>query len=211
MARRGNNVLPGNHFRKHWQRRIKTWFNQPARKTRRSQARIAKLKAVAPRPVGLLRPAVRCPSVRYNSKVRLGRGFTLEELKKAAIPVSEAKQFGIAVDYRRTNRSVESIERNVQRLKEYKSRLIVFPKKASKPKKGDSTEAELKLAQQLRGQILPLKKSQPRVKAQPVTEELKKFEVYTKLRRVRGEQRNKGKWEKARQTAADEGLGAGRR
>lgn len=103
------NVL-GNHFRKHWQRRIKTWFNQPARKTRRAQNRIKKLKAVAPRPIGLLRPAVQCPSVRYNNKVRLGRGFTLEELKTAGIPVSEAKQFGIAVDYRRTNRSVESIQ-----------------------------------------------------------------------------------------------------
>lgn len=103
------NVL-GNHFRKHWQRRIKTWFNQPARKTRRAQNRITKLKTVAPRPIGLLRPAVQCPSVRYNNKVRLGRGFTLEELKTAGIPVSEAKQFGIAVDYRRTNRSVESIQ-----------------------------------------------------------------------------------------------------
>lgn len=110
MARRGNNAIPGNHFRKHWQKRIKTWFNQPARKTRRSQNRVAKLKAVAPRPIGLLRPAVQCPSIRYNSKVRLGRGFTLEELKTAGVPVTEAKQFGIAVDYRRTNRSVESIQ-----------------------------------------------------------------------------------------------------
>ncbi|KAI6202958.1 60S ribosomal protein L13 [Aphelenchoides besseyi] len=211
MARRGNNAIPGNHFRKHWQRRIKTWFNQPARKVRRSQARIAKLKSVAPRPAGLLRPAVRCPSIRYNSKVRLGRGFTLEELKGAGIPVSEAKQFGIAVDYRRTNRSVESIERNVQRLKEYKSRLIVFPKKTNKPKKGDSSEAELKLAQQLRGIVLPLKKTQPRIKAQPITDELKKFAVYNKLRQVRGEQRNKGKREKAAKAAAEEGLGGGRR
>lgn len=110
MARRGNNAIPSNHFRKHWQRRIKTWFNQPARKTRRAQSRVTKLKAVAPRPIGLLRPAVQCPSIRYNSKVRLGRGFTLEELKSAGIPVNEAKQFGIAVDYRRTNRSVESIQ-----------------------------------------------------------------------------------------------------
>lgn len=139
MARKGNNEIPGNHFRKHWQRRIKTWFNQPGRKTRRAQKRVSKLKAYAPRPIGLLRPAVHCPSIRYNSKIRLGRGFTLEELKKAGIPVIEAKQFGIAVDYRRTNRSLESIDRNVQRLKEYKSRLIVFPKKLSKPKKGDSS------------------------------------------------------------------------
>jgi large subunit ribosomal protein L13e len=110
MARKGNNEIPGNHFRKHWQRRIKTWFNQAGRKTRRAQNRVKKLKAVAPRPIGLLRPAVHCPSIRYNSKIRLGRGFSLEELKKAGIPVIEAKQFGIAVDYRRTNRSLESID-----------------------------------------------------------------------------------------------------
>jgi large subunit ribosomal protein L13e len=66
---------------------------------------------VAPRPAaGLLRPIVRCPTIRYNAKVRLGRGFTLEELKAAGLTKYEAKSFGIAVDYRRTNRSVESIE-----------------------------------------------------------------------------------------------------
>jgi len=152
MARRGNNALPGNHFRKHWQRRIKTWFNQPARKIRRANNRVTKLKTVAPRPIGLLRPAVHCPSIRYNSKVRLGRGFTLEELKTASIPVNEAKQVGIAVDHRRINKPVESIQRNVQRLKEYKS------------SKGDSSEAKSKLAQQLRGAILPIHQMQIFVK-----------------------------------------------
>ena len=103
--------MPNAHFHKHWQRRIKTWFNQPARKLRRRQARIAKAAKVAPRPVaGLLRPVVRCPSIRYNTKVRLGRGFTLEELKAAGFTKYEAKSFGIAVDFRRVNRSVESLE-----------------------------------------------------------------------------------------------------
>lgn len=72
-------------------------------------------------------------------------------------------------------------------------------------------EAELKLAQQLRGTILPVKQAAPRIKAQPVTEELKKFEAYKYLRRIRGEQRNKGKREKAAKAAAEEGLGAARR
>ncbi|CAD5209403.1 unnamed protein product [Bursaphelenchus xylophilus] len=211
MARRGNNALPGNHFRKHWQRRIRTWFNQPARKVRRAETRVQKAKAVAPRPVSLLRPAVHCTSIRYNSKVRLGRGFTKEELKAAGISVVEAKQFGIAVDHRRVNRSVESIERNAQRLKEYKSRLIVFPKKLSKPKKGDSTEAELKLAQQVKGTILPVKNTQPRIRAQAITEELKKFQVYRHLRNIRGEERNRGKREKAAKLAAEDGLGSTRR
>lgn len=49
-----------------------------------------------------------------------------------------ARTVGIAVDHRRKNRSVESFEANVQRLKEYQSRLIVFPRRAGKPKKGDA-------------------------------------------------------------------------
>ena len=102
--------LPNAHFHKHWQRRIKTWFNQPARKLRRRQARIAKAARVAPRPVNKLRPIVHCPGIRYNAKVRPGRGFTLEELKAAGLTKYLAKSLGIAVDYRRVNRSVESIE-----------------------------------------------------------------------------------------------------
>merc|ERR1711915_751410 len=45
---------------------------------------------------------------------------------------------------------------NVQRLKEYKSKLIIFPKKLSKPKKGDATEEEMKMATQLVGKVMPV-------------------------------------------------------
>ncbi|KAJ1540646.1 60S ribosomal protein L13, partial [Cladochytrium tenue] len=77
-----NNQLPNNHFRKHWQRRVKTWFDQPGRKKRRREHRLAKALAIAPRPIdGPLRPAVRAPTVRYNHKLRAGRGFSLDELK----------------------------------------------------------------------------------------------------------------------------------
>jgi len=34
---------------------------------------------------------------------------------------------------------MESLQTNVQRLKEYKSKLILFPKKQSKPAKGDAS------------------------------------------------------------------------
>ena len=56
----------------------------------------------------------------------------------AGISRKVAPTIGIAVDHRRKNRSAESLQANVQRLKEYKSKLIVFPRKASKPKQGDS-------------------------------------------------------------------------
>lgn len=111
MAPKGNNMIPNAHFHKDWQRRVRTWFNQPARKERRRRNRYKKGRLIAPRPVaGLLRPAVRCPSIRYNKKVRLGRGFTLEELKAVGIGKREARTIGIAVDYRRTNRSLESLQ-----------------------------------------------------------------------------------------------------
>lgn len=34
---------------------------------------------------------------------------------------------------------MESLQQNTQRLKEYKSKLILFPKKMSKSRKGDAT------------------------------------------------------------------------
>lgn len=59
-------------------------------------------------------------------------------LQQAGIPRKFAPTIGIAVDHRRRNRSLESLQSNTQRLKEYRSKLILFPQKASKPKKGDS-------------------------------------------------------------------------
>lgn len=209
MAPHGNHMIPSNHFRKHWQRRVKTWFNQPARKYRRRQSRLAKAKAVAPRPAGgLLRPAVRCPTARYNTRVRLGRGFTLQELKAAGVSIVDARSFGIAVDYRRTNKSAESLEQNVRRLKEYRARLIVFPKKASKPKKGDATAEEIKLATQLRGTIMPIRNEPAPVTEMAVTDALRKFEVYRHIRRLRADKKYAGIREKKAKQAADDGLGA---
>ncbi|KAJ1515399.1 60S ribosomal protein L13 [Coelomomyces lativittatus] len=77
-----NNQLPNQHFRKHWQRRVKTWFNQPAKKIARQRSRTLKALRLAPRPLSqFLRPAVRCTTIRYNRRLRLGRGFSLEELR----------------------------------------------------------------------------------------------------------------------------------
>lgn len=90
------------------------------------------------RPLTLLRPAVRGQTVRYNRKVREGRGFTLSELKEAGVGRKEARGIGIVVDHRRRNLSEEGKKINVERLNAYKARLIVFPRKAKKPKKGDS-------------------------------------------------------------------------
>ncbi|GAA6007846.1 60S ribosomal protein L13 [Rhodotorula paludigena] len=136
-----NNVLHRNHFRKDWQSRVKTWFDQPGKKHSRRVARQAKAAKAGLRPTELLRPAVRPPTVRYNRKLRAGRGFTKVELKQAGIRAKEALSIGIPVDPRRRNRSEEGLKLNVERLEAYKARLVVFPKKAGKAKKGDTADA----------------------------------------------------------------------
>ncbi|KAL1900131.1 hypothetical protein Sste5346_002441 [Sporothrix stenoceras] len=133
MAIKHNNQIPNNHFRKDWQRRVRTHFDQAGKKHSRRVARQTKAAAIAPRPVDRLRPIVRCPSIKYNRKVRAGRGFTLAELKAAGVPRLLAPTIGISVDHRRQNLSEESLAANVARLKAYKARLLVFPKKGAKP------------------------------------------------------------------------------
>merc|ERR1712205_75463 len=61
---------------------IKSWFNQPGKKKSRRLKRAAKAAANAPRPADKLRPLVRCQTQQHNAKVRLGRGFSLAELRE---------------------------------------------------------------------------------------------------------------------------------
>lgn len=190
MAPKGNNMIPNGHFHKDWQRFVKTWFKQPARKFRRKQNRIKKARAIAPRPVaGPLRPVVRCPTIRYHTKVRAGRGFTLQELKAAGLNPGFAKSVGIAVDYRRRNKSVDSLLVNAQRLKEYKSKLILFPAHNNKKlKSGEANEEERKVATQVK-EVLPIHQPAMRTKTRLPTEEEKKFGAFTALRKARADAR----------------------
>ena len=142
-----NNSLSSPHLRKHWSRFVRTWFNQPSRKIKRSTARKQRALATFPRPLEKLRPLVRGCTKKYNSKIRYGRGFTLDELKKAKLTPKFARTVGIAVDHRRQDTNEETYQLNVQRLENYKSKLILFPRRAAKPKKGeinDSTAEKLK-------------------------------------------------------------------
>ncbi|GJQ14646.1 hypothetical protein GpartN1_g6437.t1 [Galdieria partita] len=204
---RHNNVVPNGHFHKDWQRRVKTWFNQPMRKKRRRLARQKKAARLAPRPAkGPLRPIVHCPTVKYNMRERLGRGFTLEELKEAKINPRLAPTIGISVDRRRKNRSVESLQTNVQRLKEYMSRLILFPRKHGKPKSGDSDPSELAMAKQVMGDVLPIQSTTTlsSVEIRAVTEEERSKSAYQTLRAARKQAKEVGKQKKKEQEEAEE-------
>ena len=185
MPAKRNQMVPNGHFHKDWDRYVKTWFNQPARKERRRKARIAKAAKIAPRPLKSLRPVVRCPTLKYNLKSRLGRGFTLDEVKAAGISKKMARTIGIAVDHRRRNKSLESLQLNAQRLKEYKAKLILFPLKAKKPRKGDASEEDIKKATQLSGKLMPLKADGKRPRAMELTEDLKNFKAYHTVTQAR--------------------------
>jgi len=184
-----NNEVPNQHFHKVCQQdHIRTWFNQPARKQKRRAARQAKAAKIAPRPTsGLLRPAVHPSTIKYNYKLRQGRGFTFQELKEAGINKKEARGIGIAVDHRRKNRSTESLQLNSQRLKEYKAKLIVFPRKRGKPKAGDAAAAELEKATQLTGAILPMPAAAADEAPMAITAAMKEATAYHTIRMARAD------------------------
>ena len=73
-----------------------------------------------------MRPAVRGQTNRYNAKIKLGRGFTTQELKLAGITsLAEARSIGIAVDLRRKDTCNETLNMNANRVKTYLSKIIV--------------------------------------------------------------------------------------
>ncbi|KAG1360604.1 putative 60S ribosomal protein L13-2 [Cocos nucifera] len=147
-----------------------------------SLARQKKAVKIFPRPTaGPLRPIVQCQTLKYNMKSRAGRGFTLEELKAAGIPKKLAPTIGIAVDHRRKNRSLEGLQANVQRLKTYKAKLA-----------GDSAPEELTTTTQVQGPYMPIVHEKPTVELVKVTDEMKSFRAYAKLRVERMNQRQVG-------------------
>ena len=92
--------------------------------------------------------------------------------QEAGIGPKSARGIGIAVDHRRRNRCVESLQANVERLKAYRSNLVVFPKKSAKPKAGEGSKDDLAAAQQVTGPIMPLTKSKPSVEYGTVTADM---------------------------------------
>lgn len=193
-----NNVIVNVHLRKHWERiGVKTHFNQAAQKAKRHQIRKAKAARVFPRPTNTLRPIVSQTTRKYAGKVRLGRGFTLQELKAAGVTARNAKTIGISVDHRRTTTSQEQLDMNVNRLKAYTSKLVLFPRRENKPKKGflaDSTADKLKAAHtQPAGVTMPIQKKESAVEFAKITAEDQKRKVYHSLRSLRTNQHYHGR------------------
>ncbi|GJQ85643.1 putative 60S ribosomal protein [Trypoxylus dichotomus] len=174
-----NNMIYNGHFHKKWQRFVKLWFDQPFQKAKRNRKRVQKANKRCPRPIDLLRPIVRCPTVRYHIKHRLGHGFSHQELKAAGINKRYAQTIGIAVDHRRRNKSYESLKQNVVRLQDYTSRLILYPKGTKKAQPEKTVSKNLNV----------LKDTISAPKARVPTEEEKQFQAFITLRKVRTEKK----------------------
>ncbi len=187
-----NNALPNVHLRKHWGRFVRTWFDQPAKAKKRNMIRRTKAKIAFPRPATKLRPIVSCQTRRYNSKLRFGKGFTLRELKAAGLTPKVAQQVGITYDHRRTNANEEAYQRNVDRIKEYRSKLVLFPLRKKHFRKGpipDSTAEQIQKANadskfNLTKNILEIPRQNPSEKKIEVTPALLKKRAVQQYRQA---------------------------
>ena len=75
----------------------------------------------------------------------------------------------------------ESLQANVQWLKEYCSKLIFFSRMPSAPKRENSSAEKLKLVTQLTGLVKPTGNVYKKKKAGVITEEEKNFKVLTNI------------------------------
>lgn len=198
-----NNIIPNLHHKKKWcassrgPLKVKLNLNQAMRKKTRRLKRASKAAAIAPRPLQSLRPIVHCPTQKYSAKTRLGRGFTFEELKEAGLTAGFARTIGIAVDSRRVNRCVESLNLNAERLREYKSKLILFPKKGNGGDSeagtwADSSAEDCEAATQLSGTVMPITKPEKTIEIAEITDEMKNTSAFTTMRVARKETKVEG-------------------
>jgi large subunit ribosomal protein L13e len=125
------------------------------------------------------------------------------------VNVNEARGLGISVDHRRKNRNAEALSLNVDRLKAYRSKLVVFPRNATSKriKKGDATKEARKniAAQQSIDSTFPATIKAPKLKARKITAAERDATVTAVLRKARTDALLKGRREKR---AADKAAAA---
>ncbi|ANQ09387.1 60S ribosomal protein L13 [Plasmodium coatneyi] len=197
-----NNVLPNVHLHKWWQRYVRVNFSKNIKKKKRRLLREKKRKANGGTPIEKLHPIVQCPTQRYNFRSRLGRGFTLEELKGAKLNPLAAQSIGICVDKRRKNRCEETLKKNIERLEKYKKCLVMIPLKKNKTKNGiggipaDASKEvvkELRKKKQLRSIFKKERNTKPFYESMDVSKIDKSYLAYKTLRRAKLTERRKNK------------------
>lgn len=115
--------------------------------------------------------------------------LVVHHVQAAGINRKFAQTIGISVDHRRTNKSEESLNANVDRLKNYKAKLVIFPRRAGVFKQGDSSAADIAAVQKTDVDVNALPKRADAVTFTAVTEELKAAKGYAALRRARTDAR----------------------
>lgn len=150
----------------------------------------------------------------------------MEEIKKAGLNPKYARSIGIAVDQRRMDTALETLEQNVQRLKAYLAKLILFPgattRKAQRPPKKDApakpmtdvkprkqlvkeaTVEKVKTAKQAEGTLLPIAPATKGEALATITKEMKEAKSFWKLRLERVKEKYYGKRKKKAELAAKE-------
>lgn len=150
---------------------------------------------------------------RTNHKITQEHELTTIHTQEAGIPRKLAPTIGISVDPRRQTTSQEALALNVERLKSYKARLILFPRKAGQHKKLDSSAEDVKAASDAKNIVAKLSASLPidsGVGIKHGISEVKKSDLpkgeesaYTKLRTARSEARLVGVREKRAKAKAE--------
>lgn len=109
------------------------------------------------------------------------------------------------MDFRRRNKSVESLQLNTERLKVYKSKLIVFPKKAGKPQKGDAPAADTANVKQVAvSKVLPIERLYKAEAPRAITSSEKEFSAFAALRKAQSDARLVGVRAKRAKAKAEE-------
>lgn len=136
-------------------------------------------------------------------------------VQEAGIPRKLAPTIGISVDPRRQNLSEESLKANVERLKTYQGRLVLFPRKAKAPKAGDASAEDMKAAKEAGhdGKVKASNKAFPisnkiTIQEGKVSDYPSEEAAYRKLRDARSEARNIGKREKRAKAKEEEAAAA---
>lgn len=157
---KNNHPIPHNHFKK-TALRYRTTFHEKARAIKQQQVKEEKRSRSYPAQVEKLRPIVRCPTLRYKTRERLGRGFTPEECEAAGHDYRELRTLGVSIDLRRRNHNKEAFDQNVERIVKYMSKLVIFK---------DRQEARKSGVKQHKGKIMPVEKKKPVVESVKICE-----------------------------------------
>jgi large subunit ribosomal protein L13e len=114
-----NNTTKSGHFKKSWEKRIKTWFNSPLKKIKRRNKRKINKKSFSEVSKGsVFRPIVHCQTKIHNLRVKIGRGFSPNEVNSTGFSERIAKSLGISVDKRKKKKGKDKIF-NKKRLGNY--------------------------------------------------------------------------------------------